>query len=67
MPPRRGVAVDEVQRGASPSSPAAAGEATNRSEERRGTRRLLIRVLIVQALTLVALYLLQLRFGMGAS
>ena len=41
--------------------------ATNaRANDRGGTRRLLLRVLIVQALTLLALYLLQLRFGIGA-
>lgn len=33
---------------------------------RRGTRRLVVRVLLVQALTLIGLYLLQLRFGIGA-
>lgn len=35
-------------------------------DARRATRRLLLRVLIVQALTLIGLYLLQLRFGIGA-
>jgi hypothetical protein len=36
------------------------------ANDRGGARRLMLRVLIVQALTLLALYLLQLRFGIGA-
>ena len=40
------------------------GKATPESN-RRSARRLLLRVLIVQAITLLALYWLQLRFGIG--
>ncbi|HSM35120.1 MAG TPA: hypothetical protein VK837_01875 [Longimicrobiales bacterium] len=39
---------------------------TNDANSPGGARRLLLRVLIVQAITLLALYLLQLRFGIGA-
>ena len=46
-------------------APAHEGEAV-RSGARRRSRRLVARVLIVQALTLAGLYLLQLRFGLGA-
>lgn len=43
----------------------AGGEAV-RAGARRRHRRLVIRVLVVQVVTLAALYLLQLRFGLGA-
>jgi hypothetical protein len=42
------------------------GETANDGGTRGETRRLLLRVLLVQALTLIALYVLQVRFGIGA-
>jgi hypothetical protein len=42
------------------------GETPADGGTRRETRRLLFRVLLVQALTLIALYVLQVRFGIGA-
>lgn len=44
-----------------------ANDTTNDSGARGGgTRGLMLRVLLVQALTLIALYVLQHRFGIGA-
>lgn len=44
-----------------------ANDTTNDSGARGGgTRGLMLRVLLVQALTLIALYVVQLRFGIGA-